>query len=80
MKVLAGIGVLLALTIFAGVTAAIFDPELESLGAKLYVQAVLAASMIGVAFVAAGERGQLLSDHGLDAAGIAAAVRSAVEE
>ena len=55
MKVLAGIGVLLALTIFAGVTAAIFDPELESLGAKLYVQAVLAASMIGVAFVAAGE-------------------------
>ena len=57
VKVLAGLGVLLALTIFAGVTAAIFDPELESLGAKLYLQAVLAASMIAVAFVAAGENG-----------------------
>ena len=57
MRVLAGLGVLLALTLFAAVIGSFFDPDLESLGARLYLQAVLAAALIGVAFIAAGEDG-----------------------
>jgi uncharacterized protein len=72
VKVLAGVGVLLAITIFAAVTAGLFDPDLESLGAKLYLQAVLAASMIGVAFIAAGETRPV----GPDALGLGRSLRS----
>lgn len=57
VRVLAGIGVLLALTLLAAVLGSFFDPDLESLGARLYLQAALAAGMIGVAFLAAGENG-----------------------
>ena len=58
VRVLAGLGVLLALTLFAAVVgAAVFGSELDSLGARLYLQAALAAGLVGVAFIAAGEDG-----------------------
>lgn len=57
VRVLAGLGVLLATLLFAAVLGSFFDPDLESLGAKLYLQAALAVTLVGVAFLAAGERG-----------------------
>lgn len=57
VRVLAGLGVLLALTLLGAVVGSFFDPDLDSLGARLYLQAVLAAGLVGVAFLAAGERG-----------------------
>lgn len=57
VRVLAGLGVLLAFTLFAAVIGSFFDSDLESLGARLYLQAALAAGLLGVAFLAAGNDG-----------------------
>ena len=56
-RTLAALGVmLLALFAEVAVIAGIFDPELESLGATLVLQAALAATLVGTAFVAANVR------------------------
>lgn len=57
VRVLAGLGVLLAATLLAAILGSFFDPDLESLGVRLYLQAVLAVALVAVAFLAAGERG-----------------------
>ena len=57
MRVLAGLGIfLVALVLEAGVVSA-FDSDLDSLGAKLSLQALLAATLIVVAFAAAKNNG-----------------------
>jgi hypothetical protein len=56
-RTLAGLGIfLLALILEAGVISA-FDSDLDSLGAKLSLQALLAATLIVVAFAAAKNNG-----------------------
>ncbi len=56
-KVLSGLGALLLTVIFAALIASAIDPDLESLGSVLALQAVLAGAMLGVAFVVASETG-----------------------
>jgi len=61
-RTLAGLGVMLAvLFVEVGVIAALFDPDLESLASRLALQASLAATLIGVAFVAASPGGARLA-------------------
>jgi CAAX protease family protein len=49
-RVAAGIGALLVTTVFEVGIVSAFDPGLDSLGARLATQALLAATLIGVAF------------------------------
>ena len=49
---------LVLLFVEVGVIAAVFDPDLDSLGSRLALQATLAATLVGVAFVAAGLGGR----------------------
>lgn len=51
-RTFAGLGVLLAVILFAAVIGALFDPDLESLAVKLYLQAALAVALVGVAILA----------------------------
>jgi hypothetical protein len=56
---LAALAVMLVLLfVEVGVIAAVFDPDLDSLGSRLALQATLAATLVGVAFVAAGLGGR----------------------
>lgn len=50
-QVLMGLAVLLAVTIVEVIIVSAFDPDLESLGARLTLQAMLAASLVAVAFL-----------------------------
>jgi membrane protease YdiL (CAAX protease family) len=57
-RVLGGIAVLAVLAVLEATAVAIFDPDLKSLAAKLVLQGLLGATLIGVAFIAAaGGRG-----------------------
>ena len=56
-QVLAGLALLLVITILAAGIASAFDPDLETLGAVLVLQGLLAAAMVGVPFVVAGRDG-----------------------
>jgi hypothetical protein len=49
---------LVLLFVEVGVIAAVFDPDLDSLASRLALQATLAATLVGVAFVAAGLGGR----------------------
>ncbi len=61
-RVLAAVGVLLALLLVeVGVIAGVFDPQLDSLGSRLVLQAALAGTLVGVAFVAANPGAGLLA-------------------
>jgi membrane protease YdiL (CAAX protease family) len=56
-RTLAGLAIFLVILIFeAGVISA-FDPDLDSLAAKLSLQALLAVTLVGVAFAAAQNNG-----------------------
>lgn len=52
-RVLAGLGLLLAVTVLAAAIAAAFDPDLEALAVVLALQAALAAGMVAVPFAVA---------------------------
>jgi membrane protease YdiL (CAAX protease family) len=52
-----GILVLLVLTVIEVAIVSIFDPGLNSLGARLAAQALLAATLIGIAFAVAADHG-----------------------
>jgi len=52
-----GILVLLVLSVIEVAIVSIFDPSLDSLGGRLIAQALLAATLIGVAFGVAADRG-----------------------
>ena len=54
-RVLAGLGALLLLTLLQVVVITAFDPDIDSLGARLALQLALALTLVGVAFFAAGE-------------------------
>ncbi len=56
-RVLAGLGLLLLITVLAAGIASAFDPDLETLGAVLVLQALLAGAMVYVPFVVAGRDG-----------------------
>lgn len=56
-RVVVGILVLLVLSVIEVAIVSIFDPSLDSLGARLVAQALLAATLIGVAFGVAAGRG-----------------------
>ena len=56
-RVLAGLGLLLVITVLAAGIASAFDPDIETLGAVLVLQAVLAAAMVYVPFQVAGRDG-----------------------
>ncbi len=56
-RVLAGLGLLLLITVLAAGIASAFDPDIETLGAVLVLQAVLAAAMVYVPFQVAGRDG-----------------------
>jgi membrane protease YdiL (CAAX protease family)/uncharacterized RDD family membrane protein YckC len=73
--VLAVIAVLVLVTIEAGVVS-IFDPDLDSLGATLGVQALLAATLIGVALAFATRSTSLVS--ALNELGVRRFARSAL--
>ena len=51
---------LLVVTVEATIVAG-FDPGLNSLGAKLVLQALLAVSLVGVSFLMAAPAGELLA-------------------
>ena len=55
-RVAGGIGALLLTTLFEVAVVSAFDPELDSLGAKLALQALLAVTLVGIAFAVAGGR------------------------
>jgi membrane protease YdiL (CAAX protease family)/uncharacterized RDD family membrane protein YckC len=57
-RVLAGLGVLLLITILASAIATAFDPDIETLAAVLVLQALLAAAMAGVPFFVAKQEGR----------------------
>lgn len=56
-RVAAGIGALLLTTVFEVGVVSAFDPGLDSLAARLVTQALLAATLVGIAFAVAGGRG-----------------------
>ena len=56
-RVLAGLMALLLTAVLAAAIASAFDPDIESLGSVLVLQAVLAGAMILVPFVVAGRDG-----------------------
>jgi membrane protease YdiL (CAAX protease family)/uncharacterized RDD family membrane protein YckC len=57
-RVVVGILILLVLTLVEAGIVSIFDPNLDSLGGRLVAQALLAATLIGVAYGVATERGR----------------------
>jgi uncharacterized protein len=65
-RVAGGIGVVLLASVFEIGVVAAFDPTLDSLAARLVTQALLAVTLVGVAFaVAAGRAGGVASPGGL---------------
>jgi membrane protease YdiL (CAAX protease family) len=56
-RVAAGIGALLLTTLFEVGIVSAFDPDLDSLAARLVTQAMLAVTLVGIAFVVAAGRG-----------------------
>jgi uncharacterized protein len=65
-RVAGGIGALLLTTVFEVGVVSAFDPELDSLGARLATQALLAVTLVGIAFaVAAGRAGGVASAQAL---------------
>jgi membrane protease YdiL (CAAX protease family) len=65
-RVAAGIGALLLTTVFEVGVVSAFDPTLNSLAARLVTQALLAATLVGIAFaVAAGSSGGVASPRAL---------------
>ena len=56
-RVLAGLALLLLITVLAAGIASAFDPDLESLGAVLVLQGLLAAAMVFVPFQVASREG-----------------------
>jgi len=61
-RTLAALAVMLvALFVEVGLIAAIFDPDLETLASRLVLQASLAATLVGVAFIAASPGGARLA-------------------
>jgi hypothetical protein len=56
-RVAVGIGVLLLTAVFEVGIVSIFDSDLSSLGARLATQALLAATLVGVAFVVSADGG-----------------------
>jgi len=56
-RVAAGIGALLLTTIFEVGVVSAFDPNLDSLAARLVTQAMLAVTLVGIAFAVAGGKG-----------------------
>lgn len=56
-RVVVGVLVLLVLSLIEVAVVSIFDADLDSLAARLVTQAMLAATLIGVAFGVASERG-----------------------
>jgi membrane protease YdiL (CAAX protease family) len=53
-RVAGGIAALLVTTVFEVAVVSAFDPELDSLAARLVTQALLAVTLVGIAFVVAG--------------------------
>jgi membrane protease YdiL (CAAX protease family) len=75
-RVAGGIGALLLTTVFEVGVVSAFDPDLDSLAARLVTQALLAATLVGIAFaVAAGRGGGIASPRAL---GLRRPVRSAI--
>jgi uncharacterized protein len=65
-RVAGGIGVLLVTTVIEVGVVSAFDPSLESLAARLVTQALLAVTLVGIAFViGAGGRGGVGSPQAL---------------
>ena len=65
-RVAAGIGALLVTTIFEVGVVSAFDPNLDSLAARLVTQALLAVTLVGIAFaVAGGKSGGIASAQAL---------------
>ena len=65
-RVAGGIGVLLVTTVFEVGVVSAFDPDLDSLAARLVTQAMLAVTLVGIAFaVAAGKAGGIASPRAL---------------
>jgi membrane protease YdiL (CAAX protease family) len=65
-RVVGGIGVLLLTTVFEVGVVSAFDPTLDSLAARLVTQALLAVTLVGIAFaVAAGRGGGIASPRAL---------------
>ena len=65
-RVAGGIGALLLTTVFEVGVVSAFDPDLDSLAARLVTQALLAATLVGIAFaVAAGRGGGIASPRAL---------------
>lgn len=60
-RALLGLAALIVISIFSVIVASAFDPDIESLGARLVLQVLLAAAMIGVAFAVANPAGGLVS-------------------
>jgi uncharacterized protein len=56
-RVAGGIGALLLTTVFEVGVVSAFDPSLDSLAARLVTQALLAVTLVGIAFAVAGGRG-----------------------
>jgi uncharacterized protein len=56
-RVVVGVVVLLVLSLIEVAVVSIFDPSLDSLAARLVAQAMLAATLVGVAYGVASERG-----------------------
>jgi uncharacterized protein len=56
-RVVVGILVLLVLSLIEVAIVSIFDPNLDSLGGRLVAQAMLAATLLGVAYGVAADRG-----------------------
>jgi membrane protease YdiL (CAAX protease family) len=56
-RVAAGIGVLLVTTVFEVGIVSAFDPKLDSLAARLVTQAMLAVTLVGVAFAVTAQPG-----------------------
>jgi uncharacterized protein len=56
-RVAGGIGALLLTTVFEVGVVSAFDPDLDSVAARLVTQALLAVTLVGIAFVVAAGRG-----------------------
>jgi membrane protease YdiL (CAAX protease family) len=56
-RVVVGIVVLLVLSLIEVAIVSIFDPNLDTLGGRLVAQAMLAATLVGIAYGVASERG-----------------------
>lgn len=64
-RALLGIIVLLLVVTVEGIAVGAFDPDFDSLGAKLVLQALLAVTLVGVAFVMAAPAGGLAEPEAL---------------